>query len=60
MELLRLLIGPDDGDATAAQLCVRAAIVLAFGILGISVSGRRTFSLTAPLSNLVATIADSN
>jgi uncharacterized membrane protein YcaP (DUF421 family) len=60
MEVLRTLIGPDDGEAGAAQLCVRAVIVLLFGILCIRVSGRRTFSLTSPLDILVATIAGSN
>jgi hypothetical protein len=32
METFRTLIGPDTGDATVAQLCVRAAILFLFGI----------------------------
>ena len=60
MNILRILIGPDDGNADAAQLCARAIIVLLFGVLCVRVSGRRTFSLTSPLDILVATIAGSN
>lgn len=60
METLRALIGPDDGAASAAQLCVRAAIILAFGILCIRIAGRRTFSQATPLDIIVALVVGGN
>lgn len=60
MEFLRTLIGPDDGGANAPQLCVRAAIVLAFGIVCIRIAGRRTFSQATPLDIIVALVVGGN
>jgi uncharacterized membrane protein YcaP (DUF421 family) len=60
METFRILIGPDTGDATVAQLCVRAAVLFLFGILCIHIAGRRTFSQIAPLDIVVAIIIGSN
>jgi uncharacterized membrane protein YcaP (DUF421 family) len=60
MEFVRLLIGPDEGDANALQLSARAVILLAFGIVCIRISGRRTFSLRSPLDIIVATVVGSN
>jgi hypothetical protein len=54
METFRTLIGPDTGDATVLQLCFRAAILFAFGILCIRIAGRRTFSQITPLDIIVA------
>jgi hypothetical protein len=60
MEIFRALIGPDTGDATVAQLCFRAAILFAFGVLCIRIAGRRTFSQITPLDIIVALIIGSN
>jgi uncharacterized membrane protein YcaP (DUF421 family) len=60
MEYVRLLIGPDEGDANAMQLSVRAVVLLLFGIVCIRISGRRTFSLRSPLDIIVATVVGSN
>lgn len=60
MEPLRALIGPDTGDATTWQLCVRALILLPFGVLCIRIAGRRAFSQMAPLDIIVAIIIGSN
>ena len=60
MELLRALIGPDNGDAAVWQLCVRALILLPFGVLCIRLAGRRTFSQMAPLDIIVAIVIGSN
>jgi hypothetical protein len=51
METFRTLIGPDTGDTTVAQLCVRAAILFLFGIACIRIAGRRTFSQITPLES---------
>lgn len=60
METFRALIGPDTGEATAAQLCARAVLLFAFGVLCIRIAGRRTFSQIAPLDIVVALIIGSN
>jgi uncharacterized membrane protein YcaP (DUF421 family) len=60
MEMLRTLIGPDDGSASAAQLCARAAILFAFGIGYIRIAGRRTFSQGSPLDIIVALVVGGN
>lgn len=60
MEILRTLIGPDDGYQTMAQLSVRAVLMFAFGILCVRVAGRRTFSQFAPLDIIVYLIVGSN
>ena len=60
METIRALIGPDTGDASAAQLCVRAAVLFVFGIACIRIAGRRTFSQASPLDIIVAIIIGSN
>jgi uncharacterized membrane protein YcaP (DUF421 family) len=60
MEIFRAMIGPDTGDATVAQLCIRAIILFLFGILCIRIAGRRTFSQITPLDIIVAIIIGSN
>jgi uncharacterized membrane protein YcaP (DUF421 family) len=60
MEMLRTLIGPDDGGANIWQLCVRAVILFAVGIAYIRLSGRRTFSQASPMDIIVAIIVGSN
>lgn len=60
MEMLRTLIGPDNGDASAAQLCARAVILLLVGIAYIRIAGRRTFSHATPLDIVVAIVVGSN
>jgi len=60
MEMLNALIGPDDGSASAAQLCARAAILFLVGIAYIRIAGRRTFSHASPLDIVVALIVGSN
>jgi uncharacterized membrane protein YcaP (DUF421 family) len=60
METFRALIGPDNGDATVAQLCARAVILFLFGVLCIRIAGRRTFSSITPLDIIVALIIGSN
>lgn len=59
MEMFRQLIGPDEG-ADAGQLCVRAVLLLAFGIVCIRIAGRRTFAQYSPLDIIVALIVGSN
>jgi uncharacterized membrane protein YcaP (DUF421 family) len=60
MEFLRTLIGPDNGEATAAQLCARAVIIFVIGIAYIRIAGRRTFSHASPLDIVVALVVGSN
>jgi uncharacterized membrane protein YcaP (DUF421 family) len=60
MDLIRSLIGPDEGNATALQLSIRAVILLFFGIACIRLAGRRTFSQLSPLDVIVAVIVGSN
>ena len=60
MELVRALIGPDDGSASIAQLCARAVIIFVFGVVCIRIAGRRTFSQATPLDIIVALIIGSN
>jgi uncharacterized membrane protein YcaP (DUF421 family) len=60
MEFLRNLIGPDKGDASTAQLCVRAVILFLVGIGYIRIAGRRTFSNASPLDIVVALVVGSN
>lgn len=60
METLRSLIGPDNGDATAAQLCMRAIILFVVGIAYVRIAGRRTFSQASPLDIVVALVVGSN
>ncbi len=60
MDTFRTLIGPDTGDATVAQLCVRAVLLFAFGVLCIRIAGRRTFSSITPLDIVVALVVGSN
>ncbi|HWU94811.1 MAG TPA: YetF domain-containing protein [Sphingomonas sp.] len=59
MELLRQLIGPDEG-ASALQLCFRVLPLLAFGIVCVRIAGRRTFAHFSPLDIVVALIVGSN
>jgi uncharacterized membrane protein YcaP (DUF421 family) len=60
MDIFRILIGPDNGDDSALQLCVRAAIVFAIGVAYIRIAGRRTFSRASPLDIMVAIVVGSN
>ena len=60
METIRALIGPDNGDATALQLCARAVLLFVFGVLCIRAAGRRTFSQYSPLDIIVAIVVGSN
>jgi uncharacterized membrane protein YcaP (DUF421 family) len=60
MEILRTLIGPDDGAASTAQLCARAVLLFLVGIAYIRIAGRRTFSQASPLDIVVALIVGSN
>lgn len=59
MSWFRELIGPDQG-ADTQQLCVRAIMLFAFGILCIRIAGRRTFAQSSPLDIIVALIVGSN
>src|SRR5947208_12939948 len=60
MDMFRAAIGPDNGDATPPQMCVRAVIMLVFGIACIRVAGRRTFAQASPLDIIVAIVVGSN
>jgi uncharacterized membrane protein YcaP (DUF421 family) len=60
MDMFRTLIGPDNGDASAAQLCARAAILFVVGLVYIRIAGRRTFSHASPLDIIVAIVVGSN
>lgn len=60
MEFVRILIGPDGGQASAGQMCVRAIVLFAFGLACIRIAGRRTFAQASPLDIVVAMIVGSN
>lgn len=60
MEMLRIVIGPDNGDANVWQLSARAAILFIVGIIYIRLAGRRTFSHASPLDIIVAIVVGSN
>jgi uncharacterized membrane protein YcaP (DUF421 family) len=60
MDMLRALIGPDNGEANAAQLCARAVILFFFGMLCIRIAGRRTFAHASPLDIVVALVIGGN
>lgn len=60
MEMFRLLIGPDEGYQTMAQLSVRAVLLFAVGLALIRIAGRRTFTEAAPLDIIVYLIIGSN
>lgn len=60
MELIRTLIGPDEGPQSAFQLSFRALFLLAFGIVCVRVAGRKTFAQASPLDLIVALILGSN
>ena len=60
MEMIRTLIGPDEGYQTMAQLSVRAVLMFVFGLILIRIAGRRTFSQAAPLDIVVYLIVGSN
>ena len=59
MDWIRALIGPDE-SAEPWQICVRAVIVLVFGIACLRIAGRRTFAQMAPLDIFVAIVVGSN
>jgi uncharacterized membrane protein YcaP (DUF421 family) len=58
MEWIRAVIGPDD-SAQPWQMCVRAVIILVFGLACVRIAGRRTFSRATPLDIIVAVIVGS-
>ena len=60
MTWLTALVGPDDGTAATWQFCVRALLLLPYGILCIRIAGRRTFSNLTPLDIFVAIVVGSN
>jgi len=60
MTWLTALVGPDDGTAATWQFCVRALLLLPYGILCIRIAGRRTFSNLTPLDIFVAVVVGSN
>ncbi|MGZ3274122.1 MAG: DUF421 domain-containing protein [Caulobacteraceae bacterium] len=60
MEIVSVLIGPDDGQKTALQLSVRALVLLAFGVICVRIAGRKTFAQASPLDIIVALILGSN
>jgi uncharacterized membrane protein YcaP (DUF421 family) len=53
MDIIRALIGPDEGYQSALQLCLRAVFLFAFGVVCVRLAGRRTFSQAAPLDIIV-------
>jgi len=59
METFRQIIGPDEG-ADTLQLCARAVLLFAFGVLCIRIAGRRTFAHYSPLDIIVALIVGSS
>ena len=60
MEMIRALIGPDEGSQTALQLSFRALFLLALGILCVRIAGRKTFARASPLDIIVAVVLGSN
>lgn len=60
MEWFHALIGPDNGDASALQLSVRAVLLFVFGVVCIRIAGRRTFSHATALDIIVAIVVGSN
>lgn len=60
MEIVSILIGPDEGPQTALQLSFRAVFLLAFGVLCVRITGRKTFARASPLDIIVALILGSN
>ncbi|MFL5298381.1 MAG: DUF421 domain-containing protein [Phenylobacterium sp.] len=59
MDVIRSLIGPDE-SAQPWQICVRAVIVLVFGLICLRIAGRRTFAQATPLDIFVAIVVGSN
>ena len=59
MQWIRAVIGPDE-SAEPWQICVRAVIVLVFGIACLRIAGRRTFAQMTPLDIFVAIVVGSN
>lgn len=60
MAWLEEIVGSDQGAPNTAQLCARALILFAYGLLCIRVAGRRTFSSLTPLDIIVAIVVGSN
>ena len=60
MDAFYAVIGPENGEAAWWQLCVRALILFAVGLLFVRIAGRRTFSHATPLDIVVAVIVGSN
>ncbi len=59
MDVLYRLIGQDSGDITWWQMCVRAAIVFAWGLLLVRVAGQRLFGKFAAFDIVVTVILGS-
>jgi len=59
MEWIRSVIGPDE-SAEPWQICVRAVVIFAFGLICVRIAGRRTFSQATPLDIIVAIVVGSN
>ena len=59
METVRAVIGPDE-SAEPWQICIRAVVIFAFGVLALRIAGRRTFSQATPLDIFVAIVVGSN
>ena len=59
-DIFETIVGPNNGEATTAQLCARAVILFLFGIAYIRIAGRRTFSHATPLDIVVALVVGSN
>jgi uncharacterized membrane protein YcaP (DUF421 family) len=60
METFYALIGPENGEASALQMSVRAVLLFVAGIAYLRIAGRRTFSKATPLDIIVAVIIGSN
>lgn len=59
METIRALIGPDE-SAEPWQICVRAVVILIFGVACLRIAGRRTFAQATPLDIFIAIVVGSN
>jgi len=59
-DLIRTLIGPDSPDILWWQMCVRAMIVLVFGLFFVRLAGKRTFGKLSAFDIVLAIIVGSN
>ena len=60
MDGIHALIGPDDGNLTLAQACMRAVSLFFFGIACMRITGRRSFSGLSPFDVFMAIVIGSN